>query len=236
MRSILNVPSWANEGPEDFEYRTYRMLSHANSLRELLKSGKLWDALIETDEVLDFLYHYDAEKMIERDVFSSTQLTNVDWDNIELVYETGTELADENLLDELVDQAIDVYEVLHSEIREQWRILDSAMTISYAGNRPYFVNDGFVIVTTPDNMVHLYSFNNPSVNYQADWKKFKLVHISTEKYNPNDILLQISEIKEKDENKIVYRVNLKNTIKLEGGPINVISSNVFMRLRKDYGF
>jgi len=85
-------------------------------------------------------------------------------------------------------------------------------------------------------MVHLYSFNNPSVNYQADWKKFKLVHISTEKYNPDEVLLQISEIKEKDENKIVYRVNLKNTIKLEGGPINVISSNVFMRLRKDYGF
>ena len=236
MRNIITVPEWATHGPEDFEYRKYKMLSHSKAIEKMLEDGMLWDALTEADAVLDFLYQYDAERMIDQDVLSSTKLTDANWSNIELVYTTGAEMASESVLDELVEVAIELYENIHSIIREEWRKLDAMMDISHSGNRPYFINDGFVLISTPDNMIHIYSFNNPSKYYVADWKKFKLEYHTTEKYTPERLLSIVSEIKEKDADKIVYRVNLKSTTKLEGGPINVVSSNIFMRLRKDYGF
>lgn len=235
MVQIIKVPEWATKGPDDLEYRTYRMLSHSSKVLRLLSDGFLWDALEECDAILDFLYHYDAQRIIDRDTIS-TQLTDVSWENIELVYTTGTQMASDELLNELVSHAIDVYEEVHARIRESWRKISSEISISQAGNRPYFISDGFVIIITPNNRVHVYTFNNPKGSSGIDWRKFKLEFISEFEYSPTDLITYISEIKEKDSDKIVYKVVSSNATRLEGGPINVISSNIFMQLRKDYGF
>jgi len=233
--SIIKVPDWASEGPEDLEYRTYKMLSHAKALKEALDNGELWYALTGADEILDFLYRYDAEKHISEEL-ASTKLTNASWDNIEFVYTTGTEIVEDEILDILLERAIDEYESLHGEIRERWRNIDSLMSVSHSGNRPYFVNDGFVFVTTPDEKVYIYTFKNPKINQVLDWRAFKLEYVDTHPYDKDKLLTFISDIKEKDSEKIIYRVSLKNTVKLEGGVINVISSNIFMQLKKDYSF
>lgn len=235
MAQIIKVPEWATKGPDDLEYRTYRMLSHSSKVLNLLAEGFLWDALEECDAILDFLYHYDAQRIIDGDTIS-TQLTDVSWENIELVYTSGTQMASDELLNELVSHAIDVYEDVHSRIRESWRKISSEISITQAGNRPYFIADGFVIIITPNNRVHVYSFNNPKGVGGIDWRKFKLDFVSEFEYSSDDLITYISEIKEKDSDKIVYKVVANNTTKLKGGPINVISSNIFMQLRKDYGF
>lgn len=235
MSIVTKVPEWAVGGPEDLEYRTYKMLSHVKKLRDTLKEGKLWDALTEAEEVIEFLYRYDAERYLDEDMLS-TKLTRADWENIEFVYTTGVEIVHEDILDILVEKAIEEYEGIHSEIREFWRNIDSLMTISQSGNKPYFVNDGFVLVHTPDNKTHIYTFKNPKVNSILDWRAFKLKYVDTFSYDKEEILRHIGDLREKDDSKIIYRVSLKNTVKLEDGAINVISSNVFMKLKKDYSF
>lgn len=235
MYNRIQVPEWANSGPEDLEYRTYKMLSHASKVRSLLEDGNLWAAMMECDAVLDFMYHYDAERMLEVDTMSK-KLTEVSWENIEFIYSNGEEMANESILDELVDHGINVFENIHSEIREYWRVLEKEITISYSGNRPYLMCDGFVLVNTPDNKIHIYSFINPSKNFNLTWKNFKLDYVATHKYDQEKILKFISEIKESEKDKIVYRTHVKNNVKLDGGLINVISSLIFMQLRKDYSF
>lgn len=235
MQNQVKIPDWALSGPEDLEYRTYKMLSHASNIRGMLQKGLLWDALLSCDEVLDFMYHYDAERLLEYDTLS-TKLTIIDWENIESVYTKGEQVAGSSILDDLIDHAIDVFEGIHAEIREYWRIIERDISISQAGNRPYFVSDGFVFVLTPDNKIHIYSFKNPKNNFDINWRNFKLDHISTENYDKDSVIAHVAEIKSKGEDKIVYRVNIKTDTRLEGGPINVISSTVFMQLRKDYGF
>lgn len=235
MSFTTKIPEWAVGGPEDLEYRTYKMLSHVKGLKNLLEDGKLWDALTGAEEVIEFLYRYDAERYLDEDMLS-TKLTRADWENIEFVYTTGVEIVHEDILDILVERAIEEYEAIHSEIREFWRNIDSLMSISHSGNKPYFVNDGFVLIHTPDNKTHIYTFKNPKVNNVLDWRAFRLKYVDTFKYSKDEILTHISDLREKDENKIIYRVSLKNTVKLEDGAINVISSNVFMQLKKDYSF
>lgn len=235
MYNQIHVPEWAHSGPDDLEYRTYKMLSHASSINNMLDEGSLWPALKECDSVLDFMYHYDAQRLIESDRLS-TKLTHVTWENIELIYSTGEEMVRHDILDELVDHGIDVFENIHSKIREYWRILEKEITITQAGARPYLICDGFVLVNTPDKKIHIYSFNNPSKSYNATWKNFNLSHISTQTYDREKVLQFVSEIKEKEEDKIIYRANVTNSVKLGGGIINVISSLIFMQLRKDYSF
>jgi hypothetical protein len=235
MYNQIQVPSWASEGPEDLEYRTYRMLSHANSLRDSLNKGLLWEALHGCDAVLDFMYHYDAEKIIQRDTVS-TKLTDASWENIEWLYENGEEMANLSILDDLIEHGINVFENLHSEIREHWRVIENQLTINQAGNRPYLLCDGFVLIMTPNNKVHIYSFKNPSSKFEVTWKNFNMEHVDTRPYEKEKILQLIGQIKETEGDKIIYKVNVDDITKLEEGAINVISSIVFMQLRKDYSF
>jgi len=235
MYNRIQVPDWATSGPEDLEYRTYKMLSHASKVKELLDDGNLWGAMMECDTVLDFMYHYDAERMIAEDTLSR-KLTEVSWENIEYIYTNGDEMVNQNILDELVDHGIDVFENLHSEIREYWRVLEKEITISHSGNRPYLICDGFVLINTPDNKIHIYSFVNPSKNFNLTWKNFKLEFIDTHEYDQQQVFEFISQVREGEKDKIMYRAHIKNSIKLDTGLINVISSLIFMQLRKDYSF
>jgi len=235
MSNSNNIPDWATEGPEDFEYRRYRMLSHVSETRKKLKLGKLWESLQETDAALDFLYQYDAERYLIEENTKSTQLTNVNWNNIESLYNTGSQIISHEIIDDLIDDAIDAYETLHSDIRENWRTIDQQMSIGHAGTKPYLITSGFVLIYTPDKKLHTYSFNNPKINNNIDWKGFTLYKISTQKYDKKSTIEYISEIKDKDSEKIIYNVHIKNVVMLDEGPINVIASNIFMQLRKDYG-
>jgi hypothetical protein len=211
------------------------MLSHASKVKGLLDDGNLGGAMMECDTVLDFMYHYDAERMIAEDTLSR-KLTEVSWENIEYMYTNGDEMVNQNILDELVDHGINVFENLHSEIREYWRVLEKEITISHSGNRPYLICDGFVLINTPDNKIHIYSFVNPSKNFNLTWKNFKLEFIDIHEYDQQKVFEFISQVRGGEKDKIMYRARVKNSVKLDKGLINVISSLIFMQLRKDYSF
>ena len=51
----------------------------------------------------------------------------------------------DDILDVLLDDAIDEYESLHTSCREQWRIIESGLTCNYVPSKPYFLNDGLFL-------------------------------------------------------------------------------------------
>jgi hypothetical protein len=211
------------------------MLSHAASLQKLLTDGFLWDALQQCDVVLDFLYQYDAEKLLTN-INVSTKLTQVDWHSIERTCFNDSFLANQNILDTLVGQAIDLYEGLHARIRETWRKINDNIITIQVGNRPHLITSGFVLIVTPNNKTLVYYFDSPKGKPHIDWRKFKLQYVTEFDYNPETILGYIAEIKNLNEERIIYKSSIKDEANFRDGCINIISSNIFMQLRKDYGF
>ena len=69
-----------------------------------------------------------------------------------------------------------------------------------------------------------------------DWKAFRLTYESTSKYTKEKTLEYISTIKDENIDTIIYRVELTGETVMNESVINVISSNIFLQLRKDYGF
>ena len=234
MRSD-NIPDWAIKGPEDLEYRRYLMLSHVSKIDKKLESGKLWESLQDTDDMLDFLYMQDAEQATMSELMS-LKLMDVGVNNLDFMYGEGFETVSGQIMETLIDEAITRYEDLHSKIREKWRLINKSMVIAQSGNKPYLVGDGFVFVITPNNKLYKYSFSNPRLNYRMDWKAFRLTYESTSKYTKEKTLEYISTIKDENIDNIIYRVELTGETVMNESVINVISSNIFLQLRKDYGF
>ena len=99
MQSKYKLPDWANQGPEDLEYRTYMMLAHVKSLKKDLVNQKLLPVLFEVDTTLDYLYRYDAIKMTEED----TKITAGDWGPLNFVFSTEEETIEQSqLMDKLI--------------------------------------------------------------------------------------------------------------------------------------
>ena len=233
MQSKYKLPDWANEGPEDLEYRTYMMLAHVKSLKKDLVNEKLLPVLFEVDTTLDYLYRYDAIKMTEED----TKITAGDWGPLNFVFSTEEETIEQSqLMDKLVDSAIDKFEDLHSMCREIWREIEVNLKAGYISDKKYFLADGFVFLKTKNNKLLIYYFNKPVKNFTSSWKDFKLQHINTQDWNQDDYFESLEEIVEKKSDKIIIKSELLIDVTIDNHAIAVINSFIFSMLRRDYSF
>lgn len=233
MQSKYKLPDWANQGPEDLEYRTYMMLAHVKSLKKDLVNQKLLPVLFEVDTTLDYLYRYDAIKMTEED----TKITAGDWGPLNFVFSTEEETIEQSqLMDKLVDDAIDKFEDLHSMCREIWREIEVNLKAGYIADKKYFLADGFVFLKTKNNKLLIYYFNKPIKNFTSSWKDFKLQHIKTQDWNQDDYFESLEEIVEKKSDKIIIKSELLIDITIDNHAIAVINSFIFSMLRRDYSF
>lgn len=233
--SKLKIPTWVEEGPMDLEYKTYRMLSRYKELLYTLHEGKLMDVLWEIDDTLDYLYRYDAQQVTGQTP-AEYEFMGLDWEDLELVFTSKEELESNDIIDKLCGDAIDKFEELHSKCRETWRSIESNIKYSYIGDRKYFLSDGFVFITTPDNKLHIYYFNKPTKHYQMSWKDFKMQHIKTEDWNKDTYIARLEEISEKKSDKILIKVALEKDTKIENHAMAVINYCIFSLLHRDYAF
>jgi len=233
MQSKYKLPEWASKGPEDLEYRTYKMLAHVKSLKNMLLDQKLLSVLFEVDSTLDYLYRYDAIKITEED----TKTIAGDWGPLSFVFSTDEESVEQSqLMDKLVDSAIDRFEELHATCREIWREIEVNLKASYIADKKYFLADGFVFLKTKDNKLLIYYFNKPIKNFVTSWKEFKLQHIKTQEWNQDDYFESLEEIVQKKSDKILIKSELDIDVNIEGHAITVITSLIFNMLRRDYSF
>lgn len=231
--STLNTPKWISEGPNDLEYKTYKLLQRVKEL-DLIIPTALMSALWEIDDTLDYLYRYDAVKQTE--VIPSIEFTGFPFEDLEMVFTTKEELETNNIVDAIYERAIDKFEELHNKCRKEWRRIEDGLTCSYIGAKKYFLSGGFVFITTPDSKLHVYFFNKPSKNYMMSWKDFKMQHIKTEVYNKEEYFKILEELTDKKSDRILIKADLKNDTKLEGHAITVVNSAVFSLLHRDYAF
>jgi len=236
MNPRIKIPEWIINGPADIEYRTYKLRGAIFNLRKKLAAGNLMDVLFEIDNTLDYLYRYDAVKATQDPNPINQIIGGFEFPNLELVFSTEEDLESDIILDGILDEAIDSYEEIHSICREHWRIIENGMTCNYVPNKPYFLNDGFVFIKTPDNVMHIYHFIKPNKYFTQDWKKFKLNHIQTEKWTDDNYFTRVEEIISKQSDKIIIKIDCKTDTILENNAICVINQKIFSMLHKDYSF
>lgn len=228
------IPEWATKGPLDFEYRHYKLLAEVNSLKKDLKNGLFSETLKKVDDTLDYLYRYDAEKLIASEDLSNFELTGINFFNFDLEY-TYRELEQDEVMDRLCDEAIDIFEELHSNIRDIWREIELGLKVIYVPHKRYFLNDGFVFIITANNELHSYYFNKPS-GYINDWRSFKLEFLNKTKYTKEVYMSQLEDLNVAESEKIIFKVECNNATIIEGFAIEVIKSTIYHKLRKDYAF
>jgi len=236
MSMKIETPSWAKEGPNDLEYRMYKMLGHANSLRKRLEDQELMGVLFEVDSTLDYLYQYDAIRLTteEEMAFSAIQMGPLSsFFSIE-TFESSAEPSP--MMDQLVNKAIDVFEELHSDCRAKWQLIEKSLRVSYVGDKSYFLSDGFVFLKTASNELQIFYFNKPIKNFTTTWKDFNLQHIKTQEWDQEDYFESLEEIVSKKSNKIILRAELDIDVAIDKNALVVLNCLVFTRLRRDYAF
>lgn len=235
MNVKFKIPVWINEGPRDIEYHMYKLRGAVSDLKKKLKAGMLMEALVEIDDTLDYLYRYDAVKMTQDNNVNQI-IGGFDFPDLELVFSTADEPENDDVLDELLDEAIDEFENLHSICRDQWREIEDGITCNYVPHRPYFLNDGFVFIHTPDNMMHVYHFLKPNKYFAVDWKGFKMNLMYVEKWTDENYYKRIEELIEKKDDKLIIKTVVRTNTILEHSVIGVLSQIIYTMLRRDYTF
>jgi len=228
------IPEWAIKGPLDYEYRHYKLLAEVNKLKAALKDGHFSDTLKKVDDTLDYLYRYDAERILALEDLSNFELTGINFNSFELEY-ANISLEQDEIMDSLCDDAIDMFEDLHTSIRDIWREIELGLKVIYVPHKRYFLNDGFVFIITANNELHSYYFNKPS-GYINDWRSFKLEFLNKTKYTKEVYMSQLEDLNFAESEKIIFKVECNNATIIEGFAIEVIKSNIYHKLRKDYAF
>lgn len=236
MEPNIKIPKWASEGPMDYEYKSYKMLSELESLRLRLEAGELFSVLKELDDILDYLYMHDAERLTSNGDLSNYTLTGIDWDNFNLEFADEIDLERDSVMDRICDLGIDIFESLHSQLREEWRFIENGITINWVPSKPYFISDGFVFIKTPDNMLHTYYFHKPSKYITTDWKSLKLEKLQTQTYSDKTYYNNVDELINAKTDKIIFKVNCNSSTLLEDNAIAVIQQMIYTMLRKGFSF
>lgn len=231
----IETPHWAKEGPNDLEYRMYKMLGHARVLKQRLEDQELMGVLYEVDATLDYLYQYDAIRLTTEEELAFTAIEMAPLNQFFSI-ESLESAEPSPMMDELVDKALDVFEELHSDCRAAWQNIETNLRVSYVGDKSYFLSDGFVFLKTADEKLHIFYFNKPIKNFTTTWKDFKLQHIKTQKWDQDDYFESLEEIVTKKSNKIILKAELDVDVAIDKNALVVLNCLVFTRLRRDYAF
>jgi hypothetical protein len=236
MGAKIKIPEWIEKGPNDAEYKTYKMLGVISDLKKKLETGNLMEVLFTVDDTLDYLYRYDAIRITSDPDTTKEIIGGFDFPDLELVFSTKEEMDTNVIMDSIIDEAIDKFEDLYSDCREIWRTIEDGLTCNYVPSKPYFLNDGFVFIKTPNNLLHIYHFTKPSKYFTQDWRTFKMEHLATEKWSQEDYFIRIEEILSKKSDKIIFKIESKTETILENNALTVINQMIFSMLHRDYSF
>jgi len=236
MSLKVKIPVWINNGPKDSEYTMYKMKANVASIKKDIYTNNLMESINEIDETLDYLYRYDAVKMTQGLNPMNQIISGFEFPSLELAFTHEEDIETDEYMDDVVNEAIDLYEGLHSMCREEWRRIEDGLTCNYIPNKPYFLNDGFVFIKTPDNKMHIYHFTKPNKYFTNNWKKFNMNLISTSQWTDEDFFKKVEEVVSRDSSKIIIKINCKTETILENNALAVINQKIFSMLHRDYSF
>lgn len=234
MKRIVK-PDWLTEGPNDEEYKTYRLLGRVDSLKKNLENGNLEEVLVEIEANLDYLYMYDAIKASEEELALMGGLEDGAWKDLELVYNTPViEVDRDDVVDKVYEEALSKFEDLHALVRALWQDLESQISHSYFYKKPHLINDGFLFVILENVTTLVFSFQKPT-KYTKNWRDFHIDQITIEDYSDESINNKISELLSADSDKVLMKL-MVDTAYQNGILEPILRCYVYNCLRRDYGF
>ena len=214
--------NWLTEMPFDYEFKYYTVLAQIKQHEDCISEYKLNSTLENIESSLVILYDIKyARDGIEHD---GIKIVGIDFDNMELKFDYPEDIPSVESMYELCDVAIELYEKLHTLLRNKWRRVSDAIRICNIAFNP-IKNHGFLYIKNKEDML-IYSLEIP-VPFKTSWKDVTVEYINSVSYSTYDL----SEFIKKQESGIKhYRCDLENDFPVDDCIIPVIKSILYKNL------
>ena len=169
--------AWFFEDPMDLEHKNYKLLANVEYAEKCLNEGKIHEAMDFIEDHLVCFYRFQTDQEIRG--MNDAEIIGIDPIMMDLIYKKGQKdnSKDIKILSDIAERGILEFEALHSLFRIKWRAIEDAINMSYVGERPGILSNGYIfLLCESDNWVRQYKFKNPKDI--KEWKNFNLL-----KYN-----------------------------------------------------
>ena len=228
-----NMFSWLTDGPVDYELKQYKMLAILTRLRNELAKHKVWTVIEEVESQLDHLYRLKYEIEVKDEQLRIPK--DIDFLNFEIIYEKmDSELITENnIMDQIVDDAIVEFNDIYMDAREEWRSIEKLIRVTWIPKRPPLLNKGYVIV--PDNDKYLaYYFEKPT-KLTKSWRTLKLEFVESFKIENNALPIFCEKHQNLEETIMFSRISIDATgLPHDETVMPVVKSVLFNSLVKNF--
>lgn len=225
--------SWLTDGPIDYELKKYKMMAVLSRLKKGLSSYNVWPVIEEVESQLDYLYRVKYEIEIKDE--QSKVAKDIDFINFEIIYETmhSNQSIENEILDDVVDDAIVEFGDIYMDARELWRELESQVRLTWIPNRPPLLNEGYVAILHGD-VYKVYYFDKPT-KLSNSWRKLDLQFIQEIENTEVGLLKFYDSIQNEKETVMFARVSVSNQhIPHKDAVVPITKSILFNRLVKDF--
>lgn len=222
--SILSS-DWLTSGPNDIEFKKYKLLAATKKVRDDVTDGRIFVALDAVEQQLYSLYRYQGTLgSLEND---SKILKGINLDTMELDFVYPDNDFESDLLD-LCNFAINELEDLFKYIRGKWRIYSKKISITEVPVVRPTINTGYVLIEDKNNKdnILIYYYENVPKN---DWKKFELKHVDTLENIPGNVSKYIQNIKGNEDIRF-FRLTHTLKCKINECILPIIKYNLFYKL------
>lgn len=227
--------TWFFEDPMDLEHKNYKLLANVEYAEKCLNEGKIHEAMDFIEDHLVCFYRFQTDQEIRG--MNNTEIIGVDPIMMDLIYKKGQKDNSEDIkiLSEVAERGILEFEALHSLFRIKWRAIEDAIKMSYIGEKPGILSNGYIfLLCENDNWVRQYKFKNPK-NIR-EWKHFKLDFIEEIKYNKEEVIDIIEILRKKYEDYIFLVAGLSKSFDSIHAIDHVFQCRLYYKLQKDYLF
>lgn len=225
--------SWLTDGPIDYELKRYKMLTILSQMKRELSSYNVWPVIENVEAQLDYLYRVKYEIEVKDE--QSKVAKDIDFINFEIIYETmSSEQSIQNeILDDVVDDAIVEFGDIYMDARELWRELEGQIRLTWVPSRPPLLNEGYVAVSHED-VYKVYYFEKPT-KLSNSWRKLNLQFIQEIENSEVGLLKFYDSVQNEKETLMFARINLAHQgIPHKEAVLPITKSILFNRLVKDF--
>ena len=225
--------SWLTEGPVDYELKRYKMLTILSQMKRELSSYNVWPVIENVESQLDYLYRVKYEIEVKDE--QSKVAKDIDFINFEIIYETmSSEQSIQNeILDDIVDDAILEFGDIYMDARELWRELESQISLTWVPSKPHLLNEGYVAIPVED-VYKVYYFEKPT-KISNSWRKLKLQFIEEIEHTEVGLLKFYDSIQNEKETLMFARIGVAHPlIPHKEAVVPITKSILFNRLVMDF--
>lgn len=220
--------NWITDAPFDFELKRYKLLAATAKLTSMVRTGYIYDSLLEVEIQLEDLYKLKNER---NEIDNRLRvLKGIDLDNMSLDYEYPDASGELNHIYQICDLAIEEFEAVFRLIRATWRSYAKKLTISEIPQSMPTKTKGVVfIINKKDSSIIPYSYFKPS-SFIGEWKDMVLKPIDSVIGSNQEMISYIQNSRiVKDDNRF-WRCDYNLSEDLESCILPIIQHTLYHKI------